>query len=468
MPPEVDCPIEKMRLADLNQASISAFQRAYEQLCNGDDLKISEESIRPVYDLNRYEDLPDCETEEIISSLQETVIIKLNGGMGTGMGLEKVKSLLPVREGINFLDVIVKQLLHLRSSYCEDLRFLLMNSFSTSDDTKSYLSKYPDLGNLENIELMQNRVPKIRADNFASVNFPDSSKLEWCPPGHGDIYSSLLGTGLLDKLLNEGVRFAFISNSDNLGATFDFNILNSFKQGEASFLMEVTQRTEADKKGGHLARGKDTGSLILREIAQCEDKDTSAFQDISKHRYFNTNNIWIRLDALKENMMDSGGVLELPIIRNHKTVDPTDSNSLPVYQLEIAMGAAIQCFKDSVALSVPRSRFAPVKTSEDLFALQSDAYSMTEDFQIQLIPERHGIPPIISLDDDFYARADQLNLATQFGVPSLLNCKKLQVEGPVVFNEGTIFQGSVVVRNSSKQIKELPAGEYNDEIIELN
>ena len=468
MPSEFDCPIEKMRLADLNQASISAFQRAYEQLSNGEDLKISEESIEPVYDLTDYEDLPDCKTEDIINSLRETVIIKLNGGMGTGMGLEKVKSLLPVRKGINFLDVIVKQLFHLRSSYCEDLRFLLMNSFSTSDDTKSYLSRYPDLGNPESIELMQNRVPKISADSLAAVSFPDSSKLEWCPPGHGDIYSSLLGTGLLDKLLNEGVKFAFISNSDNLGATLDFNILNSFKEGGASFLMEVTQRTEADKKGGHLARGKDTGSFILREIAQCEDEDTVAFEDIHKHCYFNTNNIWIRLDALKEHMMNSGGVLELPIIRNRKKVDPTDSNSLPVYQLEVAMGAAIQCFKSSVALNVPRSRFAPVKTSEDLFALQSDAYSMTEDFQIQLMPERGGVPPIISLDNGFYASADQLNLATQFGVPSLLNCKKLQIEGPVAFNERTIFQGSVVVRNSSKQIKDLPAGKYNDEIIELN
>ena len=468
MRPEADCPIEKMRLADLNEASISAFQRAYEQLCNGDDLKIPESSIEPVNDLNHYEDLPECETEEIVNLLGQTVIIKLNGGMGTGMGLEKVKSLLPVREGSNFLDVIVKQLFHLRSSYCEDLQFLLMNSFSTSDDTKSYLSKYPELGNPESIELMQNRVPKINAETLAAANFPDSVKLEWCPPGHGDIYSSLLGTGLLDKLLNEGVRFAFISNSDNLGATLDVKILNSFKQGGSSFLMEVTQRTETDKKGGHLAKRKDTGSLILREIAQSKEEDILAFQDIGKYRYFNTNNIWIRLDALKEHMMKSEGVLELPIIRNRKTVNPKDSGSLPVYQLEVAMSAAIQCFEDSVALNVPRSRFAPVKTSEDLFALQSDAYLMTEDFQIQLMPERKGVPPVISLDNDFYASADQLNLATQLGVPSMINCKRLKVEGPVVFNQGTIFQGSVVVRNTSKQAKALPVGKYENETIELN
>ena len=167
-------------------------------------------------------------------------------------------------------------------------------------------------------------------------------------------------------------------------------------------------------------------------------------------------------------MMKSEGVLELPIIRNRKTVNPKDSGSLPVYQLEVAMGAAIQCFEDSVALNVPRSRFAPVKTSEDLFALQSDAYLMTEDFQIQLMPERKGVPPVISLDNDFYASADQLNLATQLGVPSIVNCKRLKVEGPVVFNQGTIFQGSVVVRNTLKQAKALPAGKYENETIELN
>ena len=464
----VDCPIEKMRLADLNQASIRAFQRAYEQLCRGDDVKISEGSIEPVFELNDYEDLPQCNHEELINSLRQTVLIKLNGGMGTGMRLDKVKSLLPVRKGLNFLDIIVNQLSYLRSYYCEDLRFLLMNSFSTSDDTKSYLLKYPELGNPENIELMQNRVPKINADTLDAVNFPDSRKLEWCPSGHGDVYASLLGTGLLDSLLEEGTRFAFISNSDNLGATLDFEILNIFKQTGASFLMEVTQRTEADKKGGHLAKDKETGALILREVAQCEKGDAEAFQNIHKYRYFNTNNIWIRLDSLREQMMESGGVLELPVIRNRKTVDPTNSNTDPVLQLEVAMGAAIQCFENSIALKVPRSRFAPVKTSEDLFALQSDAYTMTEDFQIQLMPERKGIPPIISLEGDYYNRADQLSLATQFGVPSLLHCKQLEVKGPIIFNKGTIFRGSVVVNNSSRQIKDLPAGEYKDEIIELN
>ena len=468
MSPITNCPIEKMRLAGLNQASISAFQRGYEQLCAGRDLKISENSIESANDLDGYEDLPECDPEQIANLLRETVIIKLNGGMGTAMGLDKVKSLLPVRGGMNFLDVLVNQVLYLRSNHCEELRFLLMNSLSTSDDTKTYLSRYPELGSAESIELMQNWVPKINANDLSAANFSDSVNLEWCPPGHGDVYASLFGTGTLDRLIDAGIRFAFISNSDNLGATLDLKILNGFKRLGASFLMEVTQRTEADRKGGHLAKKKDEGSLILREIAQCEDEDSAAFQDIRKHSYFNTNNIWVRLDSLKEHMTTSGGVIELPVIKNRKKVNPKDANSLSVYQLEVAMGSAIECFKDSVALNVPRSRFAPVKTSEDLFALQSDSYLMTEDFQIKLRSERNGVPPLISLDDEHYARAEQLIFATQFGVPSILNCSKLEIEGPVVFNEGTIFEGLVTVRNSSKHTKALSAGKYKDEIIELN
>ena len=110
-----------------------------------------------------------------------------------------------------------------------------MNSLSTSDDTKTYLSRYPELGSAESIELMQNWVPKINANDLSAANFPDSVNLEWCPPGHGDVYASLFGTGTLDRLIDAGIRFAFISNSDNLGATLDLKILNGFKRIGASF-----------------------------------------------------------------------------------------------------------------------------------------------------------------------------------------------------------------------------------------
>ena len=92
----------------------------------------------------------------------------------------------------------------------------------------------------------------------------------------------------------------FVSNSDNLGASLDLNILSYFAASDAPFMMECCKRTPNDKKGGHLAKRVSDGQLILRESAMCADEDEEAFQDITKHRFFNTNNLWIRLDKLKE------------------------------------------------------------------------------------------------------------------------------------------------------------------------
>ena len=103
---------------------------------------------------------------------------------------------------------------------------------------------------------MQNKVPKIDVKSLAPIDWPPNPSLEWCPPGHGDIYPSLLGSELLDELLNEGKNFLFVSNSDNLGATLDLRLLDFFARSGAPFLMEVTARTAADRKGGHLGAQK--------------------------------------------------------------------------------------------------------------------------------------------------------------------------------------------------------------------
>lgn len=184
---------------------------------------------------------------------------------------------------------------------------------------------------------------------------------EWCPPGHGDLYAALVGSGSLDRLLRDGFKYMFVSNSDNLGASLDLKILTYFAQKDASFMMECCERTENDKKGGHLAIRKGDKHLILRESAMCADADEPAFQDITKHRFFNTNNLWIRLDKLKEIIDKNGGFIPLPMIMNKKTVDPKDDSSQKVVQLETAMGAAIECFDGATAITVPRTRFAPVK-----------------------------------------------------------------------------------------------------------
>lgn len=452
----------KMRAAGVMEAAIGAFRHNYEALCREETGLIPESAIRPAEGLALFE--PD-EAGFDPALLARTVVIKLNGGLGTSMGLQKVKSVLEVRPGVNFLDLIVRQVRSLREASGAKVRLLLMNSFSTSADTLDYLRKHDDGGFAEaaEVELMQNQVPKIDEATLAPVEWPANPSHEWCPPGHGDLYPALIGSGWLDRLLAAGVKYAFVSNSDNLGAVLEPGLLKYFADSDAPFLMEVTRRTPADRKGGHLAVRAEDGRLLLREVAQCPDGDLDAFQDIERHRYFNTNSIWLRLDLLKERLAESGGVLPLPMIRNRKTVDPRDKNSTPVIQLEVAMGAAIECFEGSRAIEVPRSRFAPVKSSADLFALRSDAYAILDDGRVELVAARQGQPPVVKLDDS-YKLVDAIE---SLGVPSLAACDEVKVEGPLRFADGVVLKGRVAFSSPAGDLRTVPAGTYVDGVFPL-
>jgi UDP-N-acetylglucosamine pyrophosphorylase len=454
----------RMRNAGLSEASIRAFQHSYESLAAGRTGLIPERDIQPVAELPRFENIARQSRDG--SLLSQAVVIKLNGGLGTGMGLEKAKSLLRIKDGLTFLDFIARQILHLRETHHSPLRFLLMNSFSTSADTLAFLKKYPELGAPETLELMQSSAPKIDAATLKPVSWPANPQLEWCPPGHGDLYPSLLGSGWLDRLLAQGVKYLFVSNSDNLGANLDLDLLHYFAASDQSFLMEVAERTPSDRKGGHLAQSN--GRFLLRESAQCPETDLPAFQDIQRHRFFNTNNLWVRLDRLHALLNEAGrGFIPLPIIKNAKTVNPRDKNSPQVIQLETAMGAAIECFERAAAIIVPRDRFAPVKTTADLLSLRSDAYEVTQDWRLALGESCRGVPPTIDLDADHYKLVDQLDARLAAGTPSLRQCRELTVHGPVDFNSRNVFAGKVLIRNNSPAPKALPAGEYGDCVKEL-
>jgi len=346
---------------------------------------------------------------------------------------------------------------------------MFMNSFSTSADTKEALKGSPDLL-ADGWEVVQNKVPKIDAATLKPCKWPANPAKEWCPPGHGDLYPALAGTGMLDKLLKDGVKYMFVSNSDNLGATLDLDLLNYFAESDKSFIMEVCTRTEADKKGGHLAVRTADGQLLLRESAQCADEDEKEFQNTDKHKYFNTNNLWIRLDKLKEVLDAHNGVVPLPMIKNSKTVDPGDGDSPAVFQLETAMGAAIESFKGAGAVVVDRSRFAPVKTCADLLRVRSDAYEVTDDFRLVLSAECNGKPPLVDLDKKVYkkmAGLDKMLGEGAAGLPSLKHCTKLSVKGKVVFEAGIIFKGSVNIVNSDDEWKVLKAGTYENQDITM-
>lgn len=451
---------QKMAVAGVGEPAIRAFRRSYEALLRRESGAIPEAVIDPADGLARLEDLADAGAAADAALLARSVVIKLNGGLGTSMGLQGPKSLLAVRDGLNFLDLMVRQILALRTTGGPGVRLLLMNSFSTSEETLAHLGRYcaEGLADPNEVELMQNQVPKIDAATLAPAEWPTDPALEWCPPGHGDLYAALAGSGWLDRLLAEGVRYAFVSNSDNLGAVLDPTILRHFAASGAPFLMEVTRRTAADRKGGHLARRKADGRLLLREIAQCPADDLDAFQDIDRHRYFNTNSLWLRLDRLKEQLEAGGGSLPLPMIRNDKTVDPRDKKSPAVIQLETAMGAAIECFEGAAAIEVPRSRFAPVKTTADLLALRSDAYEVLPSGQVRLHPSRGGRPPVVTLPET----CKLVDALETLGVPGLLGCESLTVEGPVRFAPGVVIEGRVTVRNPAAERRQLAAGHYRD------
>ena len=272
------------------------------------------------------------------------------------------------------------------------------------------------------------------------------------------MYAALEGSGCLHDLLKAGFKYMFVSNSDNLGATLDLQILSYFAKSGAPFMMECCERTENDKKGGHLAMRNSDQQLILRESAMCAPEDEPAFQDISKHRFFNTNNLWIHLDRLKETMDANGGFIPLPMIMNKKTVDPKDDNSQKVVQLETAMGAAIECFKGATAIVVPRTRFAPVKKCSDLLLLRSDAYILENNIPV-LNPECGGNACIMELDSKKFKLVGDLEEYTAGGIPSLVKCRKLEIKGMVRMTRKTRFVGDVSVVNKSDEAKCVPFGE---------
>eukprot|EP00548_Thalassiothrix_antarctica_P002660 CAMPEP_0194130122 /NCGR_PEP_ID=MMETSP0152-20130528/1242_1 /TAXON_ID=1049557 /ORGANISM="Thalassiothrix antarctica, Strain L6-D1" /LENGTH=1045 /DNA_ID=CAMNT_0038824543 /DNA_START=102 /DNA_END=3239 /DNA_ORIENTATION=- len=438
-------------------SAISAFESTFTSLVSGATGLIPESTISPSPDLLKTDEIT---TSADSSLLATTVVCKLNGGLGTGMGLDKAKSLLKVRGEDSFLDLTAKQILKMREDTGCKVKFMLMNSFSTSADTLDFFEQnYPMLAAESGLEMLQNKVPKLDATTLEPATCASNPDNEWCPPGHGDLYAALVASGCLDALLNDGFKYMFVSNSDNLGATMDTTILTHFATTDAPFMMECCERTENDKKGGHLAVRNSDQQLILRESAMCADEDEKDFQDITKHRFFNTNNLWIRLDKLKEIIEKNGGFVPLPMIKNKKTVDPKDEKSQKVIQLETAMGAAIECFQGATAIVVPRTRFAPVKKCNDLMLLRSDAYIINEDYRPVLSPACNGKAPVMGLDSKKYKHVGKLEEATEGGIPSLVDCERLTIKGLVRMSNKTKFIGAVNIVNNSAESKLVPHGE---------
>jgi UTP--glucose-1-phosphate uridylyltransferase len=433
--------LAKAEAGGVHGAELAALRRRLQQLGEPQAWRLPGEVLEPLADLPRLDELPEPPPARARGVLDRVVVVKLNGGLGTSMGLSGPKSLLEVRPGTSFLDVLARQVLALRERHGARLPLVLMNSAATRGPSLDALRRHDGL-RVRGLPLdfLQGREPKIRADDLRPVRWPADPELEWCPPGHGDIYTALAVSGTLDALLGAGLRYAFVSNSDNLGALADVRIAAWLAAQQVPFALEAVRGTSADRKGGHLARYQ--GRVVLRETAQVPEGDAS-FTDVERWRWYNTNNTWIDLRALRDLQAADPAAPALPLIANRETVDPRDPASTPVIQLEWAMGAAIGSVPGARAVHVPRSRFAPVKTTDDLLVVRSDAYELTGDGQMR--PRFDGPGPIVTLDKAFFKLLPDFEQRFPAGPPSLRRCRRFAVDGDVTFGAGVTAVGDVRV-----------------------
>lgn len=439
---------EKMHKALLPPGLIAAFEYYYLQLLEGQTGYIYENEIKPVTKGL----LPQSETLSEFGAvgrelMPQVIHIVLNGGLGTSMGLLGPKSLLKVKNGMSFLEIALCR------AEQQGINMALMNSFNTEQQTITALKKIDS--QIKPFHFMQNKFPKINQADLKPVCYDKKAELEWNPPGHGDIYVSLYASKILEKLLARGIKYAFISNIDNLRASVEPDILGYFASYQMPFMMEVASKTTSDVKGGHLAQYKNNKGLVLRELAQCPEENHHDFMDLKKYSLFNTNNIWLDLKFLYD-YISKRDFIPLPMIVNCKTVDYRDNDSHKVYQIESAMGAAISIFKDASAIHVPRSRLLAVKTCNDLLAVRSDCYKMSTNNEIYMVPERlhnfDGRHPKVDLDQCYFSKIDEFE--KRFAeMPSLLNCESLTVKGDFFFEDKVYIHDHVTLINTTgKQV----------------
>nr|AII73556.1 UGP-glucose pyrophosphorylase [Actinidia eriantha] len=384
------------------------------------------------------------ETKKLLDKL---VVLKLNGGLGTTMGCTGPKSVIEVRNGLTFLDLIVIQIESLNAKYGCNVPLLLMNSFNTHDDTQKIVEKYAN-SNIEIHTFNQSQYPRLVVDDFIPLPCKgNTGKDGWNPPGHGDVFPSLKNSGKLDALLSKGKEYVFIANSDNLGAVVDLKILNHLVRNKNEYCMEVTPKTLADVKGGTLISYE--GKVQLLEIAQVPDENVNEFKSIEKFKIFNTNNLWVNLGAIKR--LVEADALKMEIIPNPKEVD-----GVKVLQLETAAGAAIRFFDNAIGINVPRSRFLPVKATSDLLLVQSDLYTLNDGFVIRNPARANPANPSIELGPEFKKVA---NFLSRFKtIPSIIELDHLKVTGDVWFGAGVTLKGKVVIAAKPGVKLEIPDG----------
>ncbi|XP_018575661.1 UTP--glucose-1-phosphate uridylyltransferase isoform X2 [Anoplophora glabripennis] len=402
-----------------------------------------------------YNSLESPTADTVHHMLNKLVVVKLNGGLGTSMGCHGPKSVISVRNNLTFLDLTVQQIEHLNKTYKVNVPLVLMNSFNTDSDTEKIIRKYKNL-QVEIHTFNQSCYPRINSDSLMPVAKSGiiAEEIEaWYPPGHGDFYQSFKNSGLLDRFINSGKDYCFISNIDNLGATVDLSILNlllnSKEQSDNEFVMEVTDKTRADVKGGTLIKYE--GKLRLLEIAQVPNEHLDDFKSVKKFQFFNTNNLWIKLDAIQRIINE--GDMNMEIIINNKTFD----NGLKIIQLETAVGAAMKSFNNSIGINVPRSRFLPVKKTSDLLLVMSNLYVLKNGSLVMSPQRMFTTTPLVKLGDNHFSKVKDF-LRRFANVPDIIELDHLTVSGDVTFGKGVSLKGTVIIIANHGDRIDIPSG----------
>ena len=403
------------------------FNRSYEAYLNANQSYL--EGIQSVaHNFVSYDDLPNSE------ALPKVAQVKLNGGLGTSMGCSGPKSLVQCDvDGRCFMDVIVN--MHQKSEVASKLIFL--NSFNTSVPTVTFLDKnYPDL---DYLEVLQHAFPKI--NQKTNQPFTSEDPFFYNPPGHGSVYFDLYHSGVLKQLLTEGIDYLFISNADNIAAYCDLKIASHLKQSNTPFLIELTPKRASDVKGGTIVS---SNGRCLWETAQVSDSQQALFQE---QPVFNTNNIWVHIPSLIQ-VIESNSLL-LDLILNKKS-----KNGFDFVQLEYAMGSAIQSFDNACAMIVPRSRFFPVKKTNDLLLLLSDVVSFNDDGQLSWDTGK-------TFDIQCHAPFDSVEGFFNYlkVVPSLKSSDSLSLQGNICFNHHLELKGTVKFSMANNENVEIPSSE---------
>jgi UTP--glucose-1-phosphate uridylyltransferase len=393
-------------------------------------------------------DLEKCDMAKAKQLVSKICVLKLNGGLGTTMGCVGPKSLIEVRGDQTFLDLTVKQIKYLNDTLNADIPLILMNSFNTDEDTAKILQKYIT-SNVTIHTFNQSRYPRFFKDTLQLLpSSATSQKEDWYPPGHGDVFHSLYNSGLLKSLMEQGKEYVFVSNIDNLAATVDFDILNYMQSHDIDYIMEVTDKTRADIKGGTLIDYD--GHLRLLEIAMVPPDKVEEFKSIKKFKIFNTNNIWLRLSAIQK-VVETNALKDIDVIENVKRVKGS-----AVVQLETAIGAAIQFFPKAIGINVPRTRFLPVKDTSDLFTVRSELYTL-KDGSLIMNPNR-PLPgaPLVKLGNEFKKVGDFVERIPE--IPDILELDQLTISGNVYLGSKITLKGTVIIVAGDGCRIDIPSG----------